>query len=166
MLTILNQARNEIKGRVFHEKNAVLKSRQHRPEVFQIIHLRRDFVLRLQLKNKRVKWTLNIVIKRWNNGQTLTWYSLIMWGWSSIFITCTSRKIFFKLSWSSWLLSMILTATWLGKTYLASEKLKRLRKQEVYLYFIGKFYCCSCFHFAVSRRVESVRRVFVGAELK
>lgn len=54
----------------------------------------------------------------------------MMCEWSSIFITWTSRKIFFKLSWSNWLLSIILTATWFGRN-TSKKETRAVHKKEI-----------------------------------
>lgn len=43
---------------------------------------------------------------------THTWYNRTIWGWHNNFIIWISRKIFFRLSLSSCVLSIILIATW------------------------------------------------------
>lgn len=43
--------------------------------------------------------------------EILAWYKAIMWGWCNNFIISISLKIFFRLSSSKWVLSIILMAT-------------------------------------------------------
>lgn len=61
-------------------------------------------------------WATGVRCKIWVRyrlcGWVCTWKRRMMWGCFSNFMICTSLKIFFRFSSSSWVLSTIFIATW------------------------------------------------------